>query len=211
MSPVLMVVLGLGLAGLVVFVLVISYTYVIPGPTEAIVRLGYGGARVSTDKGLFAFPVLHSVSRVDLKPHCLQIRMPHGGTLPTKDGAEVTVRGEMHVEVGRRDYNGPWDDGKAYDEDVILALRVLGTGDGVHARLRSRMEYLIGDALRVSVFDRTLGEADANREDLADDIKCLLASELAKVGMRPVSAVISEVTPWSDPELAPVEPVEREG
>lgn len=96
-------IIGIGLGGLlfliVVYFAIIAMFYKKVPQGRAIVRTGFGGTKVATDKGLYVVPVFHKVEVMDISVKKIQIeRMEHEGLI-CKDNMRADIKVAFFVRV----------------------------------------------------------------------------------------------------------------
>ncbi|SFC09825.1 Uncharacterized membrane protein YqiK, contains Band7/PHB/SPFH domain [Zunongwangia mangrovi] len=95
--------IGFGLGGfiflVVVYFAIIAMFYKKVPQGRAIVRTGFGGTKVATDKGLYVVPVFHKVEVMDISVKKIQIeRMEHEGLI-CKDNMRADIKVAFFVRV----------------------------------------------------------------------------------------------------------------
>ena len=96
-------IIGIGLGGLlfliVVYFAIIAMFYKKVPQGRAIVRTGFGGTKVATDKGLYVVPVFHKVEVMDISVKKIQIeRMEHEGLI-CRDNMRADIKVAFFVRV----------------------------------------------------------------------------------------------------------------
>ncbi|WBL20914.1 flotillin family protein [Zunongwangia sp. HRR-M8] len=96
-------IIGIGLGGIlfliVVYFAIIAMFYKKVPQGRAIVRTGFGGTKVATDKGLYVVPVFHKVEVMDISVKKIQIeRMEHEGLI-CKDNMRADIKVAFFVRV----------------------------------------------------------------------------------------------------------------
>ena len=96
-------IIGIGLGGvlflIVVYFAIIAMFYKKVPQGRAIVRTGFGGTKVATDKGLYVVPVFHKVEVMDISVKKIQIeRLAHEGLI-CKDNMRADIKVAFFVRV----------------------------------------------------------------------------------------------------------------
>src|SRR5688572_3167541 len=198
------ILLAAGAATLVVMMLaavaVFAKFFIKAGADEALIRTGSGGRRVAIDRGVFAFPALHQITRVTLATVRLHVaRTGRRDSLVTKDKIRANVVTEFYVRVHP-------------EVDAILtAARSLGARGMNNESVRELFEGKVTDALRSVAANQGFNELHAHRKEFADQVHKILEDELIRNGFRLESVAIInlEQTPISD--LDPDDVFDAEG
>ncbi|MDN3593904.1 flotillin family protein [Zunongwangia endophytica] len=96
-------IIGIGLGGIlfliVIYFAIIAMFYKKVPQGRAIVRTGFGGTKVATDKGLYVVPVFHKVEVMDISVKKIQIeRMEHEGLI-CRDNMRADIKVAFFVRV----------------------------------------------------------------------------------------------------------------
>ena len=96
-------IIGIGLGGvlflIVIYFVIIAMFYRKVPQGRAIIRTGFGGTKVATDKGLYVIPVFHKVEIMDISVKKIQIeRMAHEGLI-CKDNMRADIKVAFFVRV----------------------------------------------------------------------------------------------------------------
>ncbi|MBD8490641.1 flotillin family protein [Echinicola sp. CAU 1574] len=96
-------IIGIGLGGvlflIVVYFIIIAMFYRKVPQGRAIIRTGFGGTKVATDKGLYVIPVFHKVEIMDISVKKIQIeRLAHEGLI-CKDNMRADIKVAFFVRV----------------------------------------------------------------------------------------------------------------
>ncbi|TRZ43164.1 SPFH domain-containing protein [Robertkochia solimangrovi] len=91
--------LGIAIFLIVVYFAIIAMFYKKVPQGRAIVRTGFGGTKVATDKGLYVVPVFHKVEIMDISVKKIQIeRLAHEGLI-CKDNMRADIKVAFFVRV----------------------------------------------------------------------------------------------------------------
>ncbi|MFI2742667.1 SPFH domain-containing protein [Zhouia sp. PK063] len=97
--PILGIWLGLILFLIIVYFAIIAMFYRKVHQGQALVRTGFGGTKVATDKGLYVVPVFHRVEVMDISVKKIQIeRLAHEGLI-CKDNMRADIKVAFFVRV----------------------------------------------------------------------------------------------------------------
>ncbi|MEE2770988.1 MAG: SPFH domain-containing protein [Bacteroidota bacterium] len=97
--PIIGIGLGIVLFLIVVYFAIIAMFYKKVPQGRAIVRTGFGGTKVATDKGLYVVPVFHKVEVMDISVKKIQIeRLAHEGLI-CKDNMRADIKVAFFVRV----------------------------------------------------------------------------------------------------------------
>ncbi len=66
---------------------------------EALVRTGFGGIKIATDKGMYAIPVLHKIEIMDISVKKIQIERTHTEGLVCRDNMRADIKVAYFVRV----------------------------------------------------------------------------------------------------------------
>ncbi len=96
-------ILGIGLALfiflLIVFVAIIAMFYRKVPQGKALVRTGFGGIRIATDKGMYVIPVFHKVEVMDISVKKIQVERLGSEGLVCKDNMRADIKVAYFVRV----------------------------------------------------------------------------------------------------------------
>ncbi len=97
--PIIGIGLGLILFLIVIYFAIIAMFYKKVHQGQALIRTGFGGTKVATDKGLYVVPVFHRVEIMDVSVKKIQIeRMEHEGLI-CKDNMRADIKVAFFVRV----------------------------------------------------------------------------------------------------------------
>ncbi|MCV6631008.1 MAG: flotillin family protein [Flavobacteriaceae bacterium] len=103
MSDSLLQLIGMGI-GLILFLVIVYFAIVamfykkVP-QGKALVRTGFKGTKVATDKGLYVIPVFHKVEIMDISVKKIQIERLEGDGLVCKDNMRADIKVAFFVRV----------------------------------------------------------------------------------------------------------------
>lgn len=97
--PIIGIGLGLALFLIVIYFAIIAMFYKKVHQGQALIRTGFGGTKVATDKGLYVVPVFHRVEIMDVSVKKIQIeRQAHEGLI-CKDNMRADIKVAFFVRV----------------------------------------------------------------------------------------------------------------
>lgn len=152
----------------------------------SLVKTGAGGKRVIMDGGTIAIPLLHEISRVNMKTLRLEVRRAAEAALITKDRMRVDVGAEFYVSV------------QATDEGIARAAQTLGEKTFHVDQLREMIEGKLIDGLRAVAARMTMDELHENRTTFVQEVQNAVSNDLLKNGLEleSVSLTALDQTPF---------------
>jgi uncharacterized membrane protein YqiK len=90
--PIIGISLGLILFLVIVYFAIIAMFYKKIPQGQALVRTGFGGTKVATDKGLYVVPVFHRVEIMDISVKKIQIERLGNEGLICKDNMRADIK-----------------------------------------------------------------------------------------------------------------------
>jgi hypothetical protein len=123
-------------------------------------------------------PVLHEITRINMKTTRLQVSRTGASVLITKDRMRVDVGCEFYVTV------------EATKEGIARAAQMLGARTFDERALREMIEGKLADALR-SVAGMTLDEIHENRSNFVQQVQQTVTEELKKNGLQLESVALT--------------------
>ncbi|MEM9047794.1 MAG: flotillin domain-containing protein [Pseudomonadota bacterium] len=181
LTPVLVIIGFLAFVGLVMARLYRKATR-----EESLVKTGAGGRRVIMDGGTIVIPLLHEVSRVNMKTLRLEVSRTSDGALITKDRMRVDVGVEFYVSVN------------ATEDGIARAAQTLGDRTYFVDQLREMIEGKLIDGLRAVAARMTMDELHENRSDFVQEVQSTVSEDLLKNGLEleSVSLTALDQTPF---------------
>jgi flotillin len=152
----------------------------------SLVKTGAGGKRVIMDGGAIVIPLLHEISRVNMKTLRLEVRRAAEAALITKDRMRVDVGAEFYVSV------------QATDEGIARAAQTLGEKTFNVDALREMIEGKLIDGLRAVAARMTMDELHENRTNFVQEVQNAVSNDLLKNGLEleSVSLTALDQTPF---------------
>jgi uncharacterized membrane protein YqiK len=167
------------LAALLVFGLAFARMYKRSTREVSLVKTGTGGRRVIIDGGTLVVPVLHEITRINMKTTLLQVSRNGASALITKDRMRVDVGCEFYVTV------------EATEEGIARAAQTLGARTFDERALREMIEGKLVDALRSVAAGMTLDELHENRSNFVQQVQQTVTEELKKNGLQLESVALT--------------------
>ena len=137
----------------------------------SLVKTGAGGRQVIMDGGVIVLPLLHEISRVNMKTLRLEVSRHGEAALITKDRMRVDVGVEFYVSVN------------ATEEGVARAARTLGERTFDVIQLRDMIEGKLVDGLRAVAAQMTMDQLHENRSDFVQEVHNAVSEDLLKNGL----------------------------
>lgn len=170
------IITGVILLGLVAIGLIIARLYTRASQDSAFVRTGFGGAKVIVEGGALVIPILHEVTKVELRTQKLDVSRKQKEALITKDSLRADVSVEFFVRV------------KKEAESIKVAAQTLGDLTEDSYQLRTLIEGKFVDALRAVAATMDLNELHQNRTDFVQKVRQAANEDLEKNGLELESA-----------------------
>lgn len=164
------------LLGLIAIGLIIARLYTRASQDCAFVRTGFGGAKVIVEGGALVIPILHEVTKVELRTQKLDVSRKQKEALITKDSLRADVAVEFFVRV------------KKEAESIKVAAQTLGDLTEDSIQLRTLIEGKFVDALRAVAATMDLNELHQNRTDFVQKVRQAANEDLEKNGLELESA-----------------------
>ncbi|OLS46833.1 flotillin family protein [Rhodovulum sulfidophilum] len=182
------VIMGAFVAFLLLIGLVLARLYKRATREVSLVRTGAGGKRIVLDGGCVVIPLLHEVSRVNMRTLRLEVRRSGEGALITQDRMRVDVGVEFYVCVA------PTEDG------IAKAAQTLGDRTFETEGLREMIEGKLIDGLRSVAARMTMDGLHENRADFVQEVQNAVSEDLTKNGLslESVSLTALDQTPFED-------------
>lgn len=137
----------------------------------SLVKTGTGGRKVIVDGGTLVIPVLHEITRINMKTTRLEVRRDGNSALITKDRMRVDVGVEFYVTV------------QGTEEGIARAAQTLGDRTFDTGALRDMVEGKLVDGLRSVAAQMTLDQLHENRSDFVQQVQQTVAEDLTKNGL----------------------------
>ncbi len=181
-----LIIVGAGLAFLVLLGLVIGRLYRRTTREVSLVRTGAGGKKVIMDGWTVVVPLMHEVSPVNMKTLRLEVSRAADAALITKDRMRVDVGVEFYVSVN------------ATIEGISRAAQTLGDRTFYVDQLREMIEGKLVDGLRAVAAQMTMDELHENRAEFVQEVQNAVSEDLLKNGLEleSVSLTALDQTPF---------------
>lgn len=152
----------------------------------SLVKTGAGGRRVIMDGGAIILPLLHEVSKVNMKTLRLEVHRNAEAALITKDRMRVDVGVEFYVSV------------QATEDGISRAAQTLGDRTFNVDQLREMIEGKLIDGLRAVAARMTMDELHENRTHFVQEVQNAVSHDLEKNGLEleSVSLTALDQTPF---------------
>ena len=170
-------ILGIGmpvlliLIALLVVALAFSRMYKRSTREVSLVKTGTGGRKVIIDGGTLVIPVLHEVTRINMRTTRLEVRRDGNSALITKDRMRVDVGVEFYVTV------------MATEEGIARAAQTLGDRTFDEKALREMVEGKLVDGLRAVAAKMDLDDLHENRANFVQQVQQTVTEDLRKNGL----------------------------
>ena len=176
-------ILWLIFAAVVVFVLywIMYWLYRRSTKEVAFVRTGFLGERVVIDGGAFVWPIIHTITPVNMNTLQLGVTRENEEALITKDRTRIDVDAEFYVRVQQ---NG---------EAVSLAASTLGRRSLQSDSLHSLLSGKFISALRTVASEMTLEEIHENRTAYVARVQEMAQLGLGKNGLELESVAVTDL------------------
>lgn len=143
----------------------------------SLVKTGTGGRKVIIDGGTLVIPVLHEVTRINMRTTRLEVRRDGNSALITKDRMRVDVGVEFYVTV------------QASEEGIARAAQTLGDRTFDEDALREMVEGKLVDGLRAVAAKMDLDDLHENRANFVQQVQQAVSEDLRKNGLELESGV----------------------
>ncbi|OOY11981.1 flotillin [Thioclava marina] len=137
----------------------------------SLVKTGTGGRKVIIDGGTLVIPVLHEVTRINMRTTRLEVRRDGNSALITKDRMRVDVGVEFYVTV------------QATEEGIARAAQTLGDRTFDERALREMVEGKLVDGLRAVAAKMDLDDLHENRANFVQQVQQTVTEDLRKNGL----------------------------
>lgn len=153
----------------------------------SLIRTGLGGQRVIMAGGTLALPYFHDVTNVNMRTLRLEVKRSGEDSLITKDRLRVDIGASFSVAV------------EGHQDAVARAAQTLGDRTFNADMLRDIIEGKLVDALRAVAAQMTLDELHEGRSRFTQDVRSMIADDLAENGLRlqSVSLTALDQTPFA--------------
>jgi uncharacterized membrane protein YqiK len=161
----------IGIAFLLLTGFVVARLYKRATRETSLLRTGSGGLKVITDAGCLVIPMLHELTKVNMRT--LQISVGRKGeeAMITKDRLRVDSRVEFFVRVA------------ANKDAIAIAAQTLGDRTFSTDKMREMIEGKLIDGLRAVAAQMTMNELHEKRSDFVQRVKEIVAEDLTKNGL----------------------------
>lgn len=160
---------------------VVTQLYQKASAEEALVKTGWGGAKVIIDAGTLVIPVFHRLTKVSLKVIKLNCLREGADALITKDYLRADVHSEFYMRVG------------ATNEQVLNAARSFGEESWNEEKIDEKVGQKLISALRSVAAKHDLAELHSDRESFASAVQDLVAKEIEPNGLILETVTISRL------------------
>ncbi len=191
-------IIGLLIAAIVAIWL-LNRLYLRGASDRAYVRTGFGGRKVTLDKGMFVLPILHQVVPVSLSLSKVAVGVEHEEGLITKDRMRVDVDAEFFLRV--------MPDPTA----IALAASSLGALTNRSDDLAAFYESEFLGALRAAAAEQSLNGLHENRADFVEAVQSRIAPVLARNGLELTSMAIRNLDQTALEHFNPANRFDAEG
>ncbi|NBZ86990.1 flotillin family protein [Stagnihabitans tardus] len=153
----------------------------------SLVKTGAGGRRVIMDGGVIVLPLLHEISKVNMKTLRLEVHRAAEAALITKDRMRVDVGVEFYVSV------------QATEDGISRAAQTLGDRTFNVDQLREMIEGKLIDGLRAVAARMSMDELHENRTHFVQEVQNAVSNDLLKNGLEleSVSLTALDQTPFA--------------
>jgi len=162
-------------------VLTITRLYLKTSANEAFVRTGMGGEKIIINGGTLVIPVVHNIVRVSLETMRLDVERAERSALITKDSLRVNVVAEFYIKVDKQE-----------DRVKAAATSLGGRAFSAESIKVLVMEKLVS-ALRTVAAMQDLDELHTKRQEFAEAVQRIVATELLPNGLTLESVTISSL------------------
>ena len=172
----------------VIVIVVLARLYRKASREISFVRTGVGGQKVVMAGGAIALPYFHEVSEVNMQTLRLAVSRHGEDSLITRDRLRMDIGASFSVAV----------DGN--DDAIARAAQTLGTRTFSADKLGEIVEGKLVDALRAVAAQMTMDEAHEGRAGFVQQVRGLIADDLAEFGLRlqSVSLTSLDQTPFAE-------------
>ena len=153
----------------------------------SLVKTGSGGRKIIIDGGTLVIPVLHEITKINMRTTRLDVKRSGENALITKDHIRVDAGVEFYVSVN------------ATDEGIACAAQTLGDRTFDEIALREMVEGKLDGGLRAVAAKMDLFELHQNRSDFVQQVQQAVSDDLTKNGLtlESVSLTALDQTPTS--------------
>lgn len=137
----------------------------------SLVKTGTGGRKVIIDGGTMVIPVLHEITKINMRTTRLEVRRNGESALITKDRMRVDVGVEFYVTV------------EATEEGIAKAAQTLGDRTFDERALREMIEGKLVDGLRAVAAKMDLDDLHENRSNFVQQVQQTVVEDLKKNGL----------------------------
>lgn len=159
------------LAALIVVGFAFSRMYKRSTREVSLVKTGTGGRKVIIDGGTLVFPVLHEITRINMRTTRLEVKRSGESALITRDRMRVDVGVEFYVTV------------ETTEEGIARAAQTLGDRTFDEQALREMIEGKLVDGLRAVAAKMLLDELHENRANFVQQVQQTVTEDLKKNGL----------------------------
>lgn len=162
---------GVGLAALVILGVIFARLYKRASKETAFVRTGFGGEKVVMNGGALVLPVLHETISVNMNTLRLAVQRSNEQALITKDRMRVDVLAEFYVRV------------QPSADAIASAAQTLGLRTMHPEQLKDLVEGKFVDALRSVAAELTMTELHEQRTHFVQKVQQVSSEDLLKNGL----------------------------
>ena len=163
--------IGIGIAALIFFGVVIARLYKRSSKEIAFVRTGLGGEKVILDGGAIKLPVFQEIVAVNMRTLRLQVDRKNEDGLITADRMRVDVTAEFYVRV------------KPEKESIAKAAQTLGDRTLQPEMLKELLQGKFVDALRAVAAGLSMEELHEKRTEFVQSVQSSVSEDLLKNGL----------------------------
>jgi uncharacterized membrane protein YqiK len=146
---------------------------------EALVRTGAGPIRVVIGGGIMAFPGMHQVQSVSLRPVRVPVEARGREAVRTHENIKVELTLDLDLHVS------------ATQDDVLAAARTFGERAIDAASVREWIEIRAREMLRRAAYEETFFDLWDRREHVCERVGKDLRDDLGKLGLTLRAATLS--------------------
>ncbi len=137
----------------------------------SLVKTGTGGRKVIIDGGTLVVPVLHEITKINMRTTRLEVKRTGESALITKDRVRVDAGVEFYVSV------------EGTEDGIARAAQTLGDRTFDERALREMIEGKLVDGLRSVAAKMDLDQLHENRSDFVQQVQQAVTEDLKKNGL----------------------------
>tara|TARA_R100000027_G_scaffold1806_2_gene1980 strand:- start:4268 stop:6079 length:1812 start_codon:yes stop_codon:yes gene_type:complete len=163
--------IGIGIAALIFFGVVVARLYKRSSKEIAFVRTGLGGEKVILDGGAIKLPVFQEIVAVNMRTLRLQVDRKNEDGLITADRMRVDVTAEFYVRV------------KPEKESIAKAAQTLGDRTLQPEKLKELLQGKFVDSLRAVAAGLSMEQLHEKRAEFVQSVQSSVSEDLLKNGL----------------------------